>query len=79
MTTRATAPANVAVGGDKAQVATAQRALSRLGYYQLQGPADGVPSPALRMAIAAYQRDQELPATGELDSLTVSRLAVFTR
>jgi hypothetical protein len=31
------------------------------------------------MAVAAYQRDQGLSATGALDSTTVSRLAVFTR
>ena len=55
---------------------TAQRALSRLGYYQ--GPTDGSASPALRLAVAAYQRDQGLAATGALDATTVSRLAVFT-
>lgn len=65
--------------GDKATVAMAQKALSRLNYYQVLGPADGVASPALRMAVAAYQRDQGLPSTGELDSLTVSRLAVYAR
>src|SRR5690606_41735056 len=48
---------------------TAQRALSRLGYYQ--GPVDGVTSPALRMAIAAYQRDQGFEATGVLDQTTL--------
>jgi TPR repeat protein len=46
-------------------VATAQRALSHLGYFQ--GPADGVASPALKYAIAAFQRDRNLPATGQLD------------
>ena len=44
---------------------TAQRALNQLGYYQ--GPTDGVASPALRMALAAYQRDQSLPVTGATD------------
>ncbi|MDP3300045.1 MAG: peptidoglycan-binding protein, partial [Phenylobacterium sp.] len=56
---------------------TAQRALSRLGYYQ--GPTDGAASPALRLAVAAYQRDQGLAATGALDQTTVSKLSVFTR
>ena len=56
---------------------TAQRALSRLGYYQ--GPTDGSPSPALKLAVAAYQRDQGAPATGQLDAGTVARLSVFTR
>ncbi|MEW6020231.1 MAG: SEL1-like repeat protein, partial [Pseudomonadota bacterium] len=60
-----------------ASVQTAQKALSRLGYYQ--GPTDGVPSPALRLAVAAYQRDQGMAATGALDQTTVSKLSVFTR
>ena len=58
-------------------VATAQRALSRLAYYQ--GPTDGHVSPALTMAIAAYQRHQGMAATGSLDPVTLSRLQVFTR
>lgn len=58
-------------------VATAQRALSRLAYYQ--GPTDGAVSPALTMAIAAYQRHQGMAATGSLDPVTLSRLQVFTR
>ncbi|WP_309643544.1 peptidoglycan-binding protein [Phenylobacterium sp.] len=58
-------------------VATAQRALSRLGYYE--GPVDGVTSPALKMAVVAYQRNETLPPTGTLDPTTISRLQVFTR
>jgi localization factor PodJL len=58
-------------------VAMAQRALSRLRYYN--GPTDGISSPALRGAIAQYQRDQGLKATGALDQTTVARLSVFTR
>ena len=60
-----------------AAVVTAQRVLSRLGFYQ--GPMDGVSSPALTMAVAAYQREQGLVANGGLDPTTVSRLQVFTR
>ncbi|KSB90120.1 Localization factor PodJS [Caulobacter vibrioides] len=60
-----------------AGVATAQRALSSLGYYQ--GPKDGVSSPALRMAVQAYQRDQNLPASGALDGETLNRLSAFAR
>jgi localization factor PodJL len=56
---------------------TAQRALNQLGYYQ--GPTDGVASPALRLAIAAYQRDQALPVTGAPDPATIGKLAVYTR
>ncbi|SFJ56650.1 peptidoglycan-binding protein [Caulobacter sp. UNC279MFTsu5.1] len=60
-----------------AGLATAQRALSKLGYYQ--GPQDGVASPALQMAIAAYQRDQNLQASGALDGETLSRLSTWAR
>lgn len=77
---RATAPeAATAASGvtPSASVVIAQQALSRLGYYQ--GPRDGVASPALRMAVTAYQSEQGLPTTGALDETTVSRLSVFTR
>jgi localization factor PodJL len=60
-----------------AGLATAQRALSKLGYYQ--GPQDGVTSPALQMAIAAYQRDQNLKPSGGLDGDTLSRLSTWAR
>ena len=58
-------------------VVTAQRALSQLGYYQ--GPTDGVASQALHMALAAYQRDQSLPVSGNPDAATIGKLAVYTR
>ena len=58
-------------------LATAQRALSRLGSYQ--GPYDGQGSPALSLAIAAYQRDQGLPATGTLDATVNTKLAVIAQ
>ncbi len=60
-----------------AGLATAQRALSKLGYYQ--GPQDGVTSPALQMAIAAYQRDQNMQPSGALDGDTLSRLSTWAR
>lgn len=72
------APATaLAVGPASPTVVTAQRALSRLGYYQ--GPTDGSASGALKLAVAAYQRDQGMQATGTLDPTTVSKLSVFTR
>ncbi|MBP6878793.1 MAG: SEL1-like repeat protein [Phenylobacterium sp.] len=77
---RAVSPAVSAAAAPAAasnDVATAQRALSRLAYYQ--GPTDGSVSPALTMAIAAYQRHQGMAATGSLDPVTLSRLQVFTR
>ena len=67
----ATAPAA------NANLGLAQKVLSQLGYYQ--GPRDGVASPALRMAISAYQRDQGLPASGAMDAETLTRLSVYAR
>ena len=66
------AQATVTAGGS-ADVTTAQRGLSRLGYYQ--GPYDGVNSPALSLAIAAYQRDQGMASTGTLDGTVIQRLS----
>jgi TPR repeat protein len=58
-------------------VIVAQKGLSRLGYYQ--GPMDGTSSPALKMALAAYQRDQGLNANGALDRTVIDRLTVIAR
>ena len=58
-------------------VVAVQRILGRLGYYE--GPANGAGSPQLKAAVAAYQRDQRLPATGQLDATTAQRLALFDR
>ncbi len=71
-----TASAEASVAAN-ANLGMAQRVLSQLGYYQ--GPRDGVPSPALQMAISAYQRDQGLPANGSVDGETYNRLAVYAR
>jgi localization factor PodJL len=49
----------------------AQQALSKLGYYR--GPQDGISSPALRMAIAAYQKQQGLAPTGAIDAALAER------
>jgi len=68
------APAAAPVGND---MVTAQRALSALGYYQ--GPTDGSSSPAIRLALSAYQHDQGLPASGQADAATVARLAAYVR
>jgi localization factor PodJL len=52
---------------------TAQRVLTQLGYYQ--GPMDGTASPAIHLALGAYQRDQRLPITGAPDPTTLGKLA----
>ncbi|HEX3406332.1 MAG TPA: peptidoglycan-binding protein, partial [Caulobacteraceae bacterium] len=77
------APASASLAAAPEQAAAspdfvvAQRALNQLGYYQ--GPTDGVASPALHMALAAYQRDQNLPVTGATDPATLSKLSIYTR
>lgn len=57
--------------------AQAQRALSRLGYYQ--GPQDGRSSPALEGALRAYQKDKGLPVTGKMDAQSSSTLAIYAQ
>ena len=69
------APASHTANG--ATVAEAQRVLARLGYYR--GAVSGAPSSNLTLAIAAYQRDHGLTATGSLDPRTTAKLSVFTR
>jgi localization factor PodJL len=69
--------ATAALGADLSGVIVAQRALSRLGYYL--GPTDGSASPALQLAIAAYQRDHNTQPTGVLDPATLQGLSVYTR
>ena len=61
----------------KVNLSIAQRALSVLGYYQ--GPTDGGASPAVKLAIQAYQRDQSLAQTGALDQTTFDRLSAYAR
>ena len=64
-------------GGDASSIAVAQRALAKLGFYQ--GPTDGSASPALKLAITAYQRGQGLPVTGQLDTGLNQRLATIVQ
>jgi hypothetical protein len=49
-----------------------QQDLAHDGYYQ--GPIDGVVGPGTRAAIASYQRDNELPPTGVIDSNLLNSL-----
>lgn len=70
-------PAAAAAAAPAGGVASAQKALSMLGYYR--GPQDGAQSAALKGAIQAFQRDKGLQATGNLDGATAAKLAVYTR
>jgi peptidoglycan hydrolase-like protein with peptidoglycan-binding domain len=58
-------------------VLEAQRALRDLGYDP--GPIDGMFGPKTRAALEKYQATEKLPATGELDGLTLERLDVYRR
>jgi len=53
-------------------VATAQKALTKLGYGPLT--ADGIMGPNTRQAIEAFQYKNGLPVTRELDAPTLKRL-----
>lgn len=52
--------------------ATAQKALTKLGYGRLTP--DGALGPGTRRAIAAFQRDKGLTVTSELDTPTLNQL-----
>jgi localization factor PodJL len=56
-----------------AELVTAQQLLSQLGYYR--GPRDGVASPALTRALAAWQSSAGLEPTGTPTPETMQRLA----
>lgn len=55
---------------DPETIRALQRSLAERGYFQ--GPLDGVASPALTDAIARFQADGKLPATGHLDGATAA-------
>jgi localization factor PodJL len=59
------------------QLALAQRALGKLGYYK--GVDDGAPSQTLGEAIQAYQRDRGLAANGALSPELVQTFANVSR
>jgi localization factor PodJL len=64
--------ASAAPGTGQAELAVAQQALSRLGFYR--GPTDGAPSPALARAIAAWQASAGLEPTGALSGESLRQL-----
>ena len=53
-------------------VRDAQQALRERGYYR--GVVDGVVGPITEAAVRGFQRDQNLPVTGRLDTQTVQNL-----
>jgi localization factor PodJL len=67
----AAAPA-AALGTGQTELAAAQQALTRLGFYR--GPTDGSPSPALARALAAWQSSAGLEPTGDLSGETLRQL-----
>lgn len=64
-------------GATPQQLALAQRALGKLGYYQ--GPKDGAPSRGLGEAIQAYQRDRRMAANGALSPELLQTFANVSR
>lgn len=66
------AAAPAAPGTGQAELAAAQQALSRLGFYR--GPTDGTASPALARAIAAWQSSAGLEPTGVVSGETLRQL-----
>ncbi len=69
--------ADPASDADKVNLALAQKALSKLGYYK--GPDDGANSPALRLAIASYQKTLGEPADGALTPDLIDKFTAITR
>jgi localization factor PodJL len=59
-----------------ANLALAQKALSKLGYYK--GPTDGANSPALRLAIASYQKTLGQAADGTLNPDLIAKFNAIT-
>ena len=66
----------MATGGmaDAEQVRSIQKALQEKGMDP--GPIDGVMGPRTQSALRAYQKDQKLPETGQLDAQTREKLGV---
>ena len=60
----------------RAQVKQVQAALNAAGYNA--GPPDGALGPKSRAAIAHYQSDNELPATGNIDAGLLASLGIET-
>jgi len=66
------APSQTSAGGNLISVRAAQSKLNSLGYDA--GTADGVMGSKTRAALRTFQRDQNLPQTGQLDRVTSQAL-----
>ena len=64
------------VDNEKARVQAAQRALNKLGYTL---KAYGVMGISMKLALEKFERDRNLPATGNLSARTVKELASQSR
>ena len=65
---------SAAVGGGTSIVTNVQQDLIRQGYNP--GPTDGLMGPATSNAIAAYQKDHELPTTGQINGPLLNSLGL---
>lgn len=66
-----------AAAAGSTDITTAQKTLIKLGYFK--GVADGQMTAILRLAVQDYQRDKNLPATGQLDGATANSLSTYNR
>jgi peptidoglycan hydrolase-like protein with peptidoglycan-binding domain len=84
-TTRGTVKAGKAIGDffdddvdrdniDQDDVKEVQEALQKKGYYN--GPIDGIVGDKTRSGVKEFQQDEDLPATGRINALTLQRLDV---
>ncbi len=62
------------VASKKSDIKRAQEALRDKGYYE--GSIDGIIGPMTRKAIREYQKAENLPVNGQLDTQTASKLGV---
>ena len=73
----ATAAANPVSDADKVNLSMAQKALSKLG--EDKWPTYGAKVPALRLAIASYQKTLGQPADGSLNPELIGKFTAIIR
>ncbi|MGF7160285.1 peptidoglycan hydrolase-like protein with peptidoglycan-binding domain [Rhodoligotrophos appendicifer] len=62
--------------GEREKTKLIQQGLAELGYSP--GPADGIAGAQTRQAISQFQKDRDLPATGQIDGATLRELGKVT-